>query len=58
MVQVHPPQWKKEVALQRLMALWSFSLQVQLRRVTQQGSLGTPENDARAFLNRVKDGRR
>ena len=31
---------------------------VPLRRVMQQGSPGTPENDARAFLNRVKDGRR
>jgi len=26
-----------------------------LKRVTQQGSLGTPEHDARAFLNRPKD---
>ena len=26
-----------------------------LKRVTQPGSLGTPEHDARAFLNRPKD---
>ena len=26
-----------------------------LKRVTQPGSLGTPEDDARAFLNRTKD---
>ena len=31
---------------------------VPLKRVTKHGNLGTPEDDARAFLNRPKDERR